>query len=598
MTSLFQDELNYLREVGKEFAKLNPKLSKYLSESSSDPDVERLLEGFAFLTSKVREKIEDELPELTHSIMELLWPNFLRPFPATAMVKFIPNDRAITERKVIAAGSSLRSRPIEGVACQFRTTSDCIVYPLNLAEPRMERTRDRARLSLTFTTLSGQPACEIGLDTLRLTFTGESAVAQMLYLWTRRYMRSARILPAGKGNGPNLAHENFAPGGFGPEEAILPHSVLAFDGHRLLQEFFAFPEKFYCVDVHGLQAALRGVNESEFTLEIEYERPLPVDVKLRPDNIQLYCVPAVNLFACDADPFINRHEKSSYRVRPRGPRQDEPSSFADTRSPVSEIFSIDRVSSEQRGLVREGRSRQHVYPRFESFEHEIEQAERRKQLYFRQRITPLLRGGYQYEISFVRHDGSKALAPEEAVSIDLTCFNGSVASELAVGDILFGLQDVPSFVGITNISRPTPVIYPPLDGSLNWAMISNMSLNYMSLLDRKALAAILAVYDHRALNDRQAQRAGQRRLDGIVDLETKPYDRLFKGLPIRGLRSRMVLREANFQTEGEMYLFGSVLSEFFSLYSTVNSFHELEVRGEQRGEVYRWPAKIGRQPLI
>ncbi len=153
MSSLFQDELNYLREVGKEFAKLNPKLSKYLSESSSDPDVERLLEGFAFLTSKVREKIEDELPELTHSMMELLWPNFLRPFPSTTMVKFTPNDRAITERKVIAAGTSLRSRPIEGVACQFRTTSDCIVYPLNLAEPRMERTRDRARLGLTFTTL-------------------------------------------------------------------------------------------------------------------------------------------------------------------------------------------------------------------------------------------------------------------------------------------------------------------------------------------------------------------------------------------------------------------------------------------------------------
>jgi type VI secretion system protein ImpG len=178
VSTLFQDELNYLREVGREFAKLNPKLSKYLSDTASDPDVERLLEGFAFLTSKVREKIEDELPELTHSMMELLWPNFLRPFPSASMVRFTPNDRAITERKVIAAGTALRSRPIEGISCQFRTTADCIVYPLGLAEPRMERTRDRARLSLTFTTLSGQPANAIGLDTLRLTFTGDSAVAQ------------------------------------------------------------------------------------------------------------------------------------------------------------------------------------------------------------------------------------------------------------------------------------------------------------------------------------------------------------------------------------------------------------------------------------
>lgn len=598
MSTLFQDELNYLREVGREFAKLNPKLSKYLSDTASDPDVERLLEGFAFLTSKVREKIEDELPELTHSMMELLWPNFLRPFPSASMVRFTPNDRAITERKVIAAGTALRSRPIEGISCQFRTTADCIVYPLGLAEPRMERTRDRARLSLTFTTLSGQPANAIGLDTLRLTFTGDSAVAQTLYLWTRRYIRSARIVPAGKENGLSLSHDAFQPGGFGPEEAILPHSVLAFDGHRLLQEFFAFPEKFYCIDVHGLQATLRDVREAEFTLEIEYERPLPPDVKLRPDNIRLYCVPAINLFARDAEPFINRHEKLSYRVRPRGPGPDERLSSGDPRTSACEIFSIDCVSSEQRGGTRESHGRQQVYRRFESFEHEIEQAGQHKQLYFRQRIMPLLRGGYQFEISFVRHDGSKALPPDEAVSIELTCFNGPLASELAVDDISFGLQDVPSFVSATNVTRPTPVVYPPLDGSLNWAMISNLSLNYMSLLDRKALAAILAVYDHRALNDRQAERAGQQRLEGIVGLDTRPYDRLFKGLPIRGLRSRMVLREASFQTEGEMYLFGSVLSEFFSLYSTVNSFHVLEVRGEQRGEVYRWPIKIGRQPLI
>ena len=86
----YQDELAYLRELGKEFAKAHPALAPMLAGPGSDPDVERLLEGVAFLTSKLRLKLDDELPEIVHSLLEILWPHFLRPIPSTTIVEFNP----------------------------------------------------------------------------------------------------------------------------------------------------------------------------------------------------------------------------------------------------------------------------------------------------------------------------------------------------------------------------------------------------------------------------------------------------------------------------------------------------------------------------
>lgn len=95
----FRDELAFLREQGVEFAKTHPQLARFLNSRNTDPDVERLLEGFAFLTGRLREKVEDEFPELTHSIINMLWPNYLRPVPSLAIVQFSPMRKLFHMRK-------------------------------------------------------------------------------------------------------------------------------------------------------------------------------------------------------------------------------------------------------------------------------------------------------------------------------------------------------------------------------------------------------------------------------------------------------------------------------------------------------------------
>lgn len=155
---------------------------------------------------------------------------------------------------------------------------------------------------------------------------------------------------------------------------------------------------------------------------------------------------------------------------------------------------------------------------------------------------------------------------------------------------------IPAFASFTNITEPTAPIRPVLDGSLLWTLISNLSLNYLSLLSKEALTSVLRAYDFRALVDRQAERISRQRMEGIVDIKTQPTEKLLRGLPVRGLRSEITLSQSAFGSEGELYLFGTVLSRFFSLYASINTFHELIVINADNKERYSWGIQSGQQP--
>jgi type VI secretion system protein ImpG len=180
----------------------------------------------------------------------------------------------------------------------------------------------------------------------------------------------------------------------------------------------------------------------------------------------------------------------------------------------------------------------------------------------------------------------------------LTCTNRQLPVELGVGDICVATDSSPTFASFENITIPSQPLRPVLDGSLLWTLISNLSLNYLSLLSKDALCSVLRAYDFKALVDRQAERVSRLRLNGILNIESMPTDRLIYGMPIRGLKSTITLDQEAFGSEGELFLFGTVLSKFFSLYASINSFHELIVINSTNKEEYSWGIQEGMQPLI
>ena len=206
----FQEELLYLRDMGKEFADAYPKLAPFLAGKGNDPDVERLLEGFAFIAGRIRQKLDDELPELTHTLLSLLAPNFLRPLPATSILKFTPMLGAVTEKKTIEAGTDIDSVPVDGTPCRFRTSYPVDLYPLHLEKIELENIGAGARLKLRLKLHQGIALDKIKLDNLRLHLNAELPISQLLYRALLEHLQKVTLhsveQSAGGSHDPQTTH--------------------------------------------------------------------------------------------------------------------------------------------------------------------------------------------------------------------------------------------------------------------------------------------------------------------------------------------------------------------------------------------------------
>ncbi|MFM5082135.1 type VI secretion system baseplate subunit TssF [Aeromonas veronii] len=582
----FRDELAFLRLQGREFADSYPELTRFLSEQNTDPDVERLLEGFAFLTGNLRAKIEDEFPELTHGLLNMLWPNYLRPVPSMTIMQFSVIPGAIAQPALVRQGCQLDSLPIDDVTCHFQTCHDAWVYPAEMRQITAQSGNDLSTISLDIALHAPLPLSELQLDKLRFFLGGDSYTAYELYFCLSNQLSHIELEIDGK----RFRQEAKAlkSVGFERDDALLPYPNNVYSGYRILQEYFCFPESFLFFELSGGEWPKQPLPVSEFKIHFCFDRPLPAELKIRPDSFMLNCVPAINLFQHDSEPVnLNGRQaeyplKASYR-------------YADS----FEIFSVDQVEGWVEGNMGRSRGTPRIYQPFESFQHQIERAKQRLALYYRVRVRESVSGdGFEHSLSFVRGDETTTVDLDESISVTLTCTNRSRAARLKVGSICVPTGSSPSFATFRNLIRPTRPLRPALDGSLHWTLISNLSLNYVSLLRRDALVQVLRTYDFPALHDKQAEQASRKRLAGIEEIETKPVDRLVRGMPVRGLKSVLSIRQSAFGSEGELYLFSTVLAHFFSLYASVNAFHLLEVVNLDNKERYQWPVQIGQHSLM
>ncbi|WP_313455624.1 type VI secretion system baseplate subunit TssF [Pseudomonas sp.] len=582
----FSEEMRYLHELGNDFAKDNPQLARLLGKGGSDPDVERLMEAFAFLTAKLRLKLEDDLPELTHPMLQLLWPNYLRPLPSATIIQFTPRKQALSQSQRIAKGAQLFSKPVDGVPCEFRTCMAVDIHPFEIESVSATQTLDSSVVCIDLGTLVERPLNTLGCDSLDFHLSGDTQTARTLYLWIAQYLR--HVVVTINGEIRRLPASSILFPGFSSNEGLLPYPQNVFDGYRILQEYFVFPKRFHFFSVTGLQNVWLDQAPGRVGLELHFTRQLPDSLRIGKGDFSLFCTPAINLFSHSAEPIdlSNRHAPAD--LTPRGKERH-----------AYEIFSVDRVISTRTTTDGSTGEQLRTFRPFESFAHEIEHVQGRTALYYRYSLEDSLRGdGVAHRIAFVRADANAYIGELETASIDLTCTNRDLPLALGIDDINALTEATPPLVTYTNICPPTRPYRPVLDGQLQWALISNMSLNYLSLLSAETLKAVIRAYDFVALHDLQQTRTTRKRLEGIRDIQTEPLDWLIKGQPIRGLRTRLKLDQAAFVCEGDLYLFGCVLAHFFALYASINSFHQLEVINTTNNERYTWPIQTGKQPLI
>lgn len=577
----YLSELAALRELGKAFADENPALAPYLSQQGQDPDVERLFEGFAFLTGRLRQRLDDELPELTHSLMRLLWPNYVRPTPAISTLAFAPKAE-LNQKQVIPRGTTVRSQRIEKISCQFKTCFDIELYPLSISSTQYNSTGEGGIYTIRLALENGAKIEAIDLNQLRFHFQGDKATCLNLILVLLNHCKQIeyRLLDAESEviTQTGLPATSIKPVGFDHEEGLIDYPLNTFMGYRHIQEFFCYPEKFQYIDLTSLPrwtAELAGdCAFIEFSFHFDQ---LPLS-QFYPDRAEatLFCSPIINLFESDTLPILLDNRKTLYKLTP-----------ATDHEANGIVIDINKVTGWQ-----PGQQGQITFHDFESFEHDNHRNEGN---YYSIKQSPnLVTRQIDSYLSFNQQSSSSRAT---TISVSVTACNGQLPKLLPLGAICEMTDSSPEFTTFKNITMPTPLYAPPFEKDGLWSLISNMSLNYVSLTKPEALKKILKAYDFPGNHDDTKAKQTRHLLNGIKNITTKPVDLLLEGLPVRGTHTQLTLETKHFLCEGELYLFTMVLNEFFSLYASVNAFNMLSVHSTEGGD-YSWPVRVGQQPVI
>ena len=508
----YEDELRYLYRAGREFAKNHPDVARYLhidteSKDDRDPHVERLFEGFAFLAGRIRERLDDELPQLTESLCDLLWPHFLRPIPAISILEFVPRPGLVQQTTLFPQGTEVRSIATgpESTVCRFRTTQDVRLQPMRIVETSLRWPSDGSTVATLRIVLDKGVAYEqLQLASLQLCFHAEDSIASTMHLFFSRHVR--RVVLSSNGVEREMSGaQAIQPVGLGKNEGLLPYSDYSFRGFRVLQEYMSFRRKFWFIDVLGLDRFHPASKTTEFTVRFDFAKPFPEEKKFTTDNIRLHCTPIVNLFRADAEPVRVDHLLSEYRIIP------------DARHPGgSEVYSVETATSSE-----EGTGKQHTYGRFFSF-----QGENTGDRYFTTSTRVGPSNQYQTYISLLGGDESNVIP--ETLSMELTCTNGSLPRErLAERTITEQAPDFPNVATFHNLTTPTLDLRPKGFASLRtnkreenslWRTISHLSLNFLSVASAEGLRHILELYDWTGTE------ANKRRIAGIRNVSWAPKE--------------------------------------------------------------------------
>jgi type VI secretion system protein ImpG len=616
----YNRELQHIREMGGEFAQEFPKIAGRLGLDGfecADPYVERLLEGFAYMAARVQLKVDAEFPRFTQHLLEMVYPHYLSPTPSMAVVQIQPDltEGSLNEGYLIPRHSALRSQigKDEQTACEYRTAHDLTLWPIELTEaqylmgagavanigvPSLPGLKAGIRLRLK--TTAGLKFNQLSLDNLPLYLRGVGELPMQIYEQMLANTMAVVVQPVIR----PLAWQHIIktaailPLGFQENQSLLPYVSRSFQGYRLLQEYFAFPERFMFAELTQLQNALRQSPETELDIIILLNRSNPQLINsLDASRFALFCTPAINLFPKRADRIHLSNQTSEYHIIPDRSR---PLDF--------EVYQV----TEAIGLGSTADDKQTFLPFYESsaaIDHKQNRA------YYSLIRSPRLASTKQRrlgprssytgnEIFLSLVDANEAPFRSDLKQMDLMtlCTNRDLPLQLPIG---LGKTDftldtgapVKSILCLSGPTKPRPSIAYK---DTAWKLISHLSLNYLSLINDKKEGAttfrsLLALYGE------NSDAGFRKQIEGVLSIHSNPIVRRINSAgPIvfgRGLEMTITVDESGFEGSG-VFLLGAVLEQFFAQYVSLNSFTETVLKTSDRGEVMRWPTKIGQRHLM
>lgn len=615
LLSHYETELRYLREMGAEFAEAFPKIAARLGMDGIevlDPYVERLLEGSAFLAARVQLELDLQYPAFTSHLLDVVYPHFLAPTPSSMVVAFEADttNPALEEGVVLPRHTPVRSALPEGeqTACLYRTAHDVTLWPLRIAEAEYLDGRGmlvaagvatvpdaRAAIRLRLQRPAGAPIGVLPMDSMTLFLGGQGPQGWALHelLCTAACGLAARSTDR-RADWVQPLKGGLRPRGFDPDEALFPLPRAGFDGYRLLQEYFAIPERFHFVELHGLSPGLARAAGSDVDLYILLrDSQPPLAAHVTPEAFTLNAVPAVNLFEkrCDRAPVTVQDTGTHIVVDRTAPLDYEIHSLlsvtgisgeGEPDTPFRPFYSADDLTAAGQG-----------HPAYFVANRRMRQRTERERL--RGARTNYL--GSEVFLSLV--DGRQAPWPPglRQVGVRALVSNRDLPLLLATGGN--GLFHLPDGGPVLSVSTPVPPTRPRpslAQGDAAWRLIGHLSLNYLSVADTEGGSGASAMRELVGLYAPPGDRVFARQVEAITAVSTRPIVRRMAdavlSTAVRGLEVTVQMDETGFEGTG-VYVLGAVLERFLRRYATINSFTETVLTTQQRGEIARWRPATG-----
>lgn len=616
----YNRELQYIREMSGEFAEEYPKIAGRLGLDAfecADPYVERLLEGFAFLAARVQLKVDAEFPRFTQHLLEMVYPHFLSPLPSMAVVQMQPdlNDPSLQKGSVIPRDTRLRSQIGKGeqTACEYTTAHEVTLWPLqltqaeylpsagavaNLGIPKQHGVKAGLHIRLRCT--AGLQFNHLDLNRLALFLRGGEAAVHIY----EHLVANALDVVAQSGRRPvpwqhSIGARAIRRLGFDKDQALLPYTKRSFQGYRYLQEYFAIPERFLFVELSGLHQAVRRCEDSDLDIIFLFDQsnPLLADT-VGPEHFNLFCTPAINLFPKRADRIHLSPASTEYHIVPDRTRPmdfevyriDEVLGFGAHAEPEVEFLPFYQVRD------------RHAYQKREAY-YTLNREQRRlsaKQRRYGPRSSYI---GSEAFISLVDAKETPYGSNLKQLGLKLMCTNRDLPLHMPVGigSTDFTLQTGAPIESIRCLAGPTKPRPSNFRKETAWELISHLTLNYLSLADNDTEQGAAALRQLLTLYGDYAEPNIRKQIEGVLSIDSKPIvRRMDLPGPItfgRGLELRIHLEESAFEGSG-VILLGAVLEQFLTRHVSINAFTETVISTTDRGEIIRWPARIGRRRTI
>jgi len=616
----YNRELQHIREVGGEFAREFPKIAGRLGIDGfecADPYVERLMEGFAFMASRIQLKIDAEFPQFTQHLLDVVFPNYLSPTPSMGVVNLAPNmaQGNLVDGFVLPRHSVLRSQRGKGeqTVCEYRTAHDVTIWPVELVEaeyftrdsvsidlPDFKETRSVLRWRLR--TASGVKWSDLPLDSLTFYLHGEGAKPMRIYEQLLANAIAVAVRPVSRQSGwdkvspPSVLQQR----GFAEDEALLPPGPKSFEGYRLLDEYFTLPERFMFVDLCDLQSTIAQCDEDEIEIVVLFDRnEASLDGMVDRSDFSLYCTPVINLFPRRCDRLHISNRQVEHHVVPDRSR---PFDF--------EVFSILSAIGYGAGDVE-----QPFDPFYAITDHNADgggqayySVRRAKRLASIREQQSGMRASYSGSDMFVALVDEKELpyrSDLRQLGIRALCTNRDLPLQMPVGVgktdfTLVASAPVDSIRLLAGPTRPMPSRVQD-DGNTTWRVVSHMALNYLSLVDEDRRQGAFALREMLGLYGDRRKAAINKQIEGVRSIAAEPVVRPIRTTgPLsfgRGLEVSLLFDESAFEGTG-VFLLGAVLERFFGKYASINSFTQTVVQTVERGEIKRWPARSGLRQIL